>query len=316
MHALGRLLALACAVGAAMTATACAGPSEPAATARTDVTVAPQRATPPVPDPVTLSLPLDAYRPSKAELAQIDKALDLVTDQCMRRYGFQYTPAPPLPAYGPASDTDLRYGIHDAGLAAARGYRPAGDEAASSAAREAADRTQAAMSEAERTVLVGPGGGGPRPTAAPTATVAGRQVPERGCFGEATARVTGGASPVSDFVQDLGHTGYAKAQEDPQVVAAFGAWSRCMKEKGFGYAKPMDAPNDPRFSSPQPAPAETATATADVECRTRTNVIGVWYATEVAFQKALIERNAPSLTAAKQAKEEAVRHAAEVLAAS
>lgn len=310
-----RLLSTVCVLGAMTAATACQSESkDKAAAPHTDVSVPLERPAPPVADPVPLSLPLDAYRPTAAEMTRIDEAIDVLTSRCMQRYGFKFTPGPPTVGFGPASHTDLRYGIHNAKLAAERGYHPAGDVAAASSAGEARRQASAALSDTERLVLTGGFGiePGPSTTTAPAA-VAGRKIPAGGCVGEAKRQVTAGRPMVSDLVQDLNDTAYAKAQADPRTVEASGAWSACMKQRGFAYAQPLDAPNDPRFSGPRPTPVEISTAVADIGCRTRTNLIGVWYAAESAYQNALVEKNATALATVQQVKESALKRAAGVM---
>ncbi|MFJ3793985.1 hypothetical protein [Kitasatospora sp. NPDC090091] len=311
-----RLLSAVCLLGSMTAAAACQSASPDAVAApHTDVSVPAERPAPPIPDPVPLSLGLDAYRPTDAEIGQISKAINLLTDQCMQRYGYRYTAGPPLTAFGPASRTDLRYGIHDAKLAAERGYHPAGDAAVFKDEGEARRQASASMNETERLVLTGGYAGRPGASAggSSSASVAGRELPKGGCLGEGTQRVTAGRPLVSDLVQDLNDAAYAKAEADPKTVAAIGAWSTCMAQKGFAYAKPMDAPNDPRFSGPSSTPVEISTALADIDCRTQTNLIGIWYAAETAYQNALVEKNATALAAAKQAKDAALKQAAAVM---
>lgn len=75
-----------------------------------------------------------------------------------------------------------------------------------------------------------------------------------------------------------------------------------MKAKGHHYAAPWDAGNDPRFRGPRSTPTEVAVAVADVTCKEKTNVVGVWYAVDAAYQKAFIAANKAALERARKDK--------------
>lgn len=73
--------------------------------------------------PESWSLPLQAYMPTIEEMSQLAQAKKILISDCMEGLGLAWTPAPDLPRIGPKTLTDWRYGIHDEGLAAARGYK-------------------------------------------------------------------------------------------------------------------------------------------------------------------------------------------------
>jgi hypothetical protein len=87
-----------------------------------------------------------------------------------------------------------------------------------------------------------------------------------------------------------------------------------MKKSGYSYKEPLDASDDPKFSSPEVSRDEVATATADIACRKSTKVAVVWFEAESALQSAEIEKKAESLDEAKRDMDAAVKKTASILA--
>ncbi|MFH8465346.1 hypothetical protein [Streptomyces sp. NPDC017991] len=219
-------------------------------------------------DPATWQLPIAAYMPTAAQTRMASGLRDGLIDACMEDAGFAaWTPAPDLPAIGGKTLTDWRYGIHDDALAARNGYHPAPAE-------------QRAYDEALAEGAVDESGADDG------------QV--RQCAEQSSGDVP--ALQTADLVAQIDGDTYRAAMEDPAVVAAFGQWSSCMTDKGYSYAKPMDANDDPAFTDPNTiTPAEIATATADVACRDEHKVEKTWFDTEVVLQKAAIKKNQAAL---------------------
>lgn len=90
-------------------------------------------------NPATWRLPIEKYLPAKKDTRIIAATRDSMIDECMKATGYdQWTPAPDLPEVGGKTLTDWRYGIHDAVLAAKRGYHPdAAEQQAYDEAQEA-----------------------------------------------------------------------------------------------------------------------------------------------------------------------------------
>jgi hypothetical protein len=238
---------------------------------------------------VGLRLPLQDYLFSDADLRTVKQAMRTLTEECMRRYKVTHDFGPPPPAMGPRSLTDRRYGLTDARAARTTGYHLGDRDPRTHPLPERTPPTGQALK-----VIAGTG----RPT-----EVNGVRVPVRGCAGEAQRKIVGtGRLGSSDLAQDLNGRSFNDTRADPRVVEAFRAWSRCMKERDFSYSDPMDVMNDKRFQGNTPVPLEIEVATADVACKARTDVTGIWYRVEVAYQKKLIARNESALTAVREEK--------------
>jgi hypothetical protein len=250
-------------------------------------------------------LPIMAYLLSPAQEAQLTNATDRLVTTCMRRLGFDYsTPAEPTSSdvdndpNGYLPDSDPR-------LAASQGYRDR------SMAKQARHGTAGApMSQAEVVALVGHDAGAP----------VNGQVSVGGCLGSARRTVAGSADPDivfgdSTLASDIRLDGYTKAQSDSRVTAVFGQWSVCMKAKGFDYASPIAAVDDPRWDvNHPPSTLEIRTAVADVACKYQDNVNGVFHAVETAFEDAAIQQHLPALQQITVARGNALEKAAQTLA--
>ncbi|MFI9065642.1 hypothetical protein ACIGQE_27885 [Streptomyces sp. NPDC053429] len=215
----------------------------------------------------------------------------MLIGDCMKAAGYgQWRAAPELPKVGPKTLTDWRYGIHDGELAKRRGYKP---EEAEQAAYDAAVNVGAV----DGTSALGPDGQA-----------------LQACRGEARTKLKGDVIDYSDEAQKLGNEAFVRSKEDPAVVAAFQAWSACMKEHGYDYKQPLDASDDPRFGSRNVTPEEIATATSDIACRDRTQVAKMWWQAETGLQGAALEKHAESLNKSRKDMDAAAKAAADVLA--
>ncbi|WP_329498674.1 hypothetical protein [Kitasatospora herbaricolor] len=271
-------------------------------------------------DPASWTLPLLRYRPTPTEQEQIAKAENLLVERCAARFGIAWTPDPPLPPIGPKNLMDWRYGIHDPNLSSQRGYQT---DAAQQARYDAAFRARATRPpETADTQVVLAGLGIPVDTLALASsearagTVAGQAVPEGGCVGEARRTLGSPTRGVSTFVQQLTSASYPESMNDPEVKAVFGQWSHCMASRGYGYAAPMDANDDPQFR-PKPggvSQREIDTAIADLDCRNAYRVAEVWHAAEVRIQEGLVAANTVALEADRRTLDGVIRVAGEVLA--
>ncbi|PTM99475.1 hypothetical protein [Streptomyces sp. VMFN-G11Ma] len=213
-------------------------------------------------DPAMWRLPIEAYMPTKAQSALISSSRDELIDACMAKAGFpDWTPAPDLPQVGGKTLTDWRYGIHDAALAAKRGYHP--DAGEQRAYDQAIDAGAVDESKADKGTL-------------------------RGCVSQVDGQVPE-SSAQADLVQQIDGESYTQSATDPRVKAVFAQWSSCMKDKGFTYATPMDANNDDAFGDMNTVTdKEIATATADITCRDKYQVAKTWFSAEVTLQQTAI----------------------------
>ncbi|NML54734.1 hypothetical protein HHL19_18990 [Streptomyces sp. R302] len=221
----------------------------------------------------------------------------------MKSFGFSWTPAPDLPKIGGKTFVDWRYGIHDMALSKERGYKP---DAAQQDAYDAAMKAGALdglTGGADSQTLEGGG----------AKEVNGKKVPNGGCIGQANRMIDAEAAQTSTAQQISAET-FTRSKADARVVKAFAAWSSCMKKKGYNYKEPLDASDDPRFSSREVTSEEISTAVSDIECRNSTSVAKVWFDAETELQKRLIEEQAEQLNQESDALDAAVKKAADVLA--
>jgi hypothetical protein len=224
-------------------------------------------------DPATWKLPIEAYMPTKAQARLVADSRDGLLDTCMADAGDPaWTPAPDLPAIGGKTLTDWRYGIHDAALAAKRGYHPdAAEQTAYDAAMEAGAVDESGTGDAEL----------------------------RGCVTEVDGQVPATTAKAA-LVQQISGDAFVQSEQAPGVVAVFAQWSSCMKDKGYTYAKPMDASDDAGFNDPGTVTGtEIATATADIECRDKYQVEKTWYDAEAALQRTAIAQHQAELDQVK-----------------
>ncbi|MFE9120058.1 hypothetical protein [Streptomyces sp. NPDC007172] len=234
-------------------------------------------------DPASWRLPIEAYMFSRSQVHTMNSRRAALMADCAQRAGSP-GPAPALdaPDLDGRTETDLRYGIHDAALAARRGYHP------DAADQQAHDRAIAA--------------GAVVPAGADGAVL-------RGCSDAAGVSVP---APVqAEVVEAIARDSYARSAKTPEVTAVFARWSACMKAKGYSYARPMDVNDDPRFHDRDGVrDVEIATATADVACRRRVPVAKVWFEAESVLQTEAIKANQGVLNTVRAGIEEAVGRAA------
>ncbi|MGW4020309.1 hypothetical protein [Streptomyces sp. NPDC005009] len=220
--------------------------------------------------------------PTQSQARLVTSTRDDLIDQCMDEAGYPaWEPAPDLPEIGGKTLTDWRYGIHDAELAAERGYHPAAGE------QEAYD---AALAE-----------GSVDESGAPDDVV-------KGCAGEVDGMVP--ALAVSGIIERISGESYSESHKNPKVVAAFAKWSACMKGKGYEYKAPMDANEDLRFADPtKVSQLEIETASADIACRGEADVTRTWFDAESAIQRTKIAEHLDEVNAEAEATKQSVTKA-------
>ncbi|MFH9425432.1 hypothetical protein [Streptomyces sp. NPDC017529] len=233
-------------------------------------------------DPATWRLPIEAYMPTRAQARLVSTSRDTLIDRCMDKAGYPaWKPAPDLPQVGGKTLTDWRYGIHDATLAAERGYHPEAGE------QEAYD---AAMSE-----------GAVDESGAPDDVV-------KRCVSQADGSVP--AAQPADVLQQVSGEAFNESRTDPKVVAAFTKWSSCMKTKGYSYKAPMEANDDPAFADPHKvSKQEVKTAQADITCRDEADVARTWFDAEAKLQRSKIAEHLQAISKSAEATKQAVAKA-------
>ncbi len=235
------------------------------------------------------ALPITHYELTAAQQAVLTNAEAALVHSCMEQLGLDYT----LPVAAPSSGTDDLSGDlpdNDPALAATQGYRDR-SVAAAQIAYEQRSKAAAPVSPRITTALLG------------ASTPWNSATPDGGCLGQARRTIAGAkaADPDVDFdtpqlVTNIQLNSYFAALADGRVKDVFGAWSACMKARGFDYPSPVAAVDDPRWKALQPATAlEIRTATADVSCKYQHNVDGVFHAVQVADENTAIDANLGAL---------------------
>lgn len=267
----------------------------------------------------TLAFPLASYEPDAQQSGMLAEAQDVLIDQCMRRYGFLYELRRSAGSAA-TGDEGRRYGLSDAAEAAQHGY-------ANPEIGRVQKPPQKPMGPNEKLVLGGlevdpslpvPMNQEEAEKSDVAATVVGGQkVPAGGCRRESFLKLYAPSKDSVDVMvsQNFRFDGYARSQEDSRVRKVIKSWSACMGKAGYTVDSPMGPPpgiGDSNFSSPQ----AIAIAKQDVQCKKETNLVGVWYTVETAYQKRLVEQNAETLDRAKKQLDERIKLAASLIAAS
>jgi hypothetical protein len=259
-------------------------------------------ATPSMRGSTGLELPLEAYTWTDEEERTRRRGEDLLAAACMRDFGFDLEPRPPYRGDKALRDAN-RYGVTDPDTASRFGYRI--DPAA-----RGPKPPEENYSAAESLALFGPQEGQRAPR-----TAGGKAIPRGGCWGKALRDLAAEGPRVhpdkEEFASQLAVFTFQESQKDPRVKRVFARWSACMKEQGHDYKGPMDPVEDRTLQrSATASPREIQVARADVACKTEHNVIGVWYAVEVAYQNRAIEKNQQLLDTLRERKEAILRAAA------
>jgi hypothetical protein len=247
-----------------------------------------------------LVLPLEQYMMTYPEEVALGEVSHRMTTECMARYGFHYVPTPagdnPSPSID-AANMVRRYGIMDLAPARKNGYHLA----YAAGQRPAPSKVTAA----EYLVLTGRAGAEEaQSTAKPN--YHGREIPAGGCLGEAARK--SGDNVDQTLVERLNKDSLDRSQTEPQVRAAIGAWSACMKKAGYTIANPLVAGD--HIGGDSPSGPEIDQAVADVSCKAKTGIVQVWYRADAALQREEIEQNQPALAKVKQQLQAALRNAA------
>ena len=236
-----------------------------------------------------LRLPAQDYLATDAQNLQYLRAEVKLIQDCLRRFGVSYPVTPAADTnYGPRSMTDRRYGITDAALASTAGY--------GLGARDPALQTRPPTPDIGadgETALTGQG---------PT-IVRGVPVPAGGCTGEARRTLDAQLPPGADLqlAQNLQMQSFEQAKRDSRVKTVNAAWSSCLAEHGYHYADPFAPLADPRFKG-KLTPEQITVAATDIDCKGRTNLVGVWFSVESAYEARAIQQAKAAFDLLKQAR--------------
>jgi hypothetical protein len=259
-----------------------------------------------------LSLPADAYKPTPAQRIVIDRAAVLLTNDCMKRFGFDAVLPPPQEPDQPS--LARRYGITDATVARTYGYHLAPGDGIRV---DKKPQGGPSLSDSELLVLTGNEGGKPG-TPAKSQAYNGAQIPAGGCTGEASAKLgfTEAFGTGTTLADEIDLAAFSQAQADSRVTDVFKRWSACMRDRGYTFDTPFDPAGKADLQAPVPSRSETETALADVQCKKETNLVGVFHGVEVAYAQAAIDKNAEALDQLKRDYLAALTKAAQALGVS
>ncbi|MEO3977964.1 hypothetical protein [Streptomyces sp. CAU 1734] len=247
-----------------------------------------------------LVLPIEPYLFTDRQVTRLLRARGILTARCMRRYGHDW-PEPPARSRGTGTlnpaNTAHRYGLSSMSVAARVGYHPAAPDAHPAGKPEKSSGPSPGPEQ--MAALTGLDAGG-----TPVRTDRrGRTLPPGGCLGEATAALSGDPEKIGnrELVGAVNIGSYQRSQRDPRVREVFRAWSRCMAGHGHDYPDPTRVPGTaPEFGGPEAGAAELALARADVRCKWETNVIGVWFSVDAAYQRRAMGDHRRELAAVAQ----------------
>lgn len=261
-----------------------------------------------------LTLPTEAYQPSPTQQETVDVATDHLIAQCMAGFGFTWEVRdhrrPPIVRMA------RMYGIGDLERAKAYGYHFLPEEKADATVR---DRREAAATgpyvpEDPDLLLVLSGSPDGVSRVEDPGTYGGQQVPVGGCAGEAL-RQLGIENLDAHLVDTIGGNAFEASRADSRVVEVVAAWSACMKQKGYVFADPFEPAGGWDMDNPA-TDQEIQTAVDDVMCKQQTNLIGVWYTIQVAYEDQLIQQNILALSEFQQAWVDATGRATQVVGTS
>ncbi|MFJ8012674.1 hypothetical protein [Streptomyces sp. NPDC096339] len=264
-----------------------------------------------------LAFPMDAYLPDDRQQGVLAEAQDVLVDQCMQRYGFRYRLRREDDSAA-AHDYSRRYGLSDPAEAARLGYeQPRTARAQRPPQPELGPNEQLVLYglDVDPSLQVPTSQEEAEKSDVATTVVGGQKVPAGGCLRESNLKLF---TPTKDTVGSLDSEGlrmeaYARSRKDGRVVKAFKSWSECMGGHGFTVDNPMDRPpgiDDSNIGSPQ----AIAQAARDVDCKRETNLVGIWYTVELAYQNRVIEKNAEKLDLVKRQLDERMKFAATLIA--
>lgn len=239
-----------------------------------------------------LVLPLDAYRLSDAELARMDSEWAELMTRCAATYGAELSYASDY-TRDPNDKTLLwggDFGTLPESQASQFGYHAPPEGQFQPAAGFY-------IKNPDNIVLLGEGGpletlisyGRSSQKSDPTASIplpsdgGGRELPTGGCMGDVKKQI--GTSLVSD--SDLRRDLIEAAFNDPRTQAAVAKWSSCMRESGYSFTRPMDAPASVGFLSP----GELTLAVTDVGCTRSSDWAGVFYTLLIPYQEEAIAKD-------------------------
>ncbi|MFD0905319.1 hypothetical protein [Actinomadura sediminis] len=263
----------------------------------------------------TSAMPLDAYRLSGAQEAQLHNQRNVMNRECMRSFGLSYLPhytdRTEVIAASFAVNNSRRYGISDPVAASRFGYHLPPQPSSESGAES--DTSPMAMPPDKYLVFTG----ARKPASSSVQKMPdtqaqkvspgsyhGKAIPPGGCAGQTDRKLlftsqSPEAAEANHLAAELNQEAFIKAVQDTRTRKVDEAWRRCMAEKGYnGYASPLKAAA--AFDLTQPvSKAEIDTAVADVTCQQQVEYVPTLTAIEKGHQETAIAKHAATLAPLK-----------------
>ncbi|MFE0763442.1 hypothetical protein [Streptomyces smyrnaeus] len=228
---------------------------------------------------MSISVPLDRYDPSPAELEVIDAAEDVLVGGCMRRQGLSWKRLPRAAAKDAEPRNRRRYGVVEPEIARIYGYHLPPDRPTVARRAAAEEKRRKGLDDMEKKAAYGSEGRSGKTSG--------------GCLKKAEEALLEEV-PDADFglLNDTIGATYEQSMKDRAVVRVFRAWSACMRQAGYRYAHPLEPlTEERRLNGDQVSEGEIRQARADVRCKKSTDLVPVWNAAENRIQRAATEKN-------------------------
>lgn len=198
------------------------------------------------------TLPLERYALSPEEHLSVLRAVDTLTESCMKRQGVTYKPPSHAGFLDLPRRVDRRYGVTDVEFVENYGYHiqeiPVQDSVGKLTKAERG-MFEECKESAERTLHKG------------------------------AADYRNGAS-----AEKLMNESFYAAERSDEVRSAVARWSACLKRAGYSYKDPLNAGSDV-IGADGPTEEERRLARADARCNNKVGLADVWYRAEVKIQR-------------------------------
>ena len=230
---------------------------------------------PPSGQVTALTLPLDAYSPSLAELYASANAQDRLIRECLKAAGLDWKVIARPTSVGDHRNR-RRYGVIEMPVARNYGYHVPVGLLTPATVDELNNARENSLSPRQRNAAYGP----------------------NGCAAKVAPQLPSDLGPAAAQLARIDHASLTESQRTPRVAAAMVSWRTCMAQRHFHYGNPFAAVSDRRWwiaESAGPSSAEKAVAVADVNCKEQSKLVDEWHAAETALQRVLIRRNAATL---------------------
>ncbi|QXJ20298.1 hypothetical protein AGRA3207_000987 [Actinomadura graeca] len=272
--------------------------------------------------PGDFALPVNAYLPTVTETGRLTRARTLLLRKCVSGFGLavgsddgsvERAARAEIADHG-VYGNKRRYGVTVLSDAVRNGYRLPSAVGGTAAPGHGGDRHPwlGELTPVKISVLYGRGtGGGPAPV------VNGRPVPQGGCTAQITARLARAGGPPSfqqaELPSRIKAESFTYSLAHPRLIAAFRAWSRCMRSRGHEVTHPLDAGKGTGDDGRTVPPAEIALARDDVGCKQRVRLVKTWFDIEAAFQRERIRAHHRELESIRSANRNRMKAVADII---